>query len=105
MAAHDLIFQLRSKGYSVVADGSFVDISPAENLSPELVEHLRQNKSEILCALHREKELKHLVQLVSIQKGFSQEDYEEALNRALADPVNALICFAALAHETGALTE
>jgi hypothetical protein len=29
----------------------------------------------------------------------SQEDYEEALTHALRDPVNALICFASLAHK------
>jgi len=105
MAAHNLILQLRRDGYSVVADEPYVDISPAENLPPELVEQLRQHKSEILCALHREEKLKHLVQLVSAQNGFSQEDYEEALNRALADAVNALTCFAALAHQSGVLVK
>jgi hypothetical protein len=103
MSAHDLVLQLRRVGYTVVADGSYLDISPADNLPPELVEQLRQHKAEILCALHREEELKHLVRLVSTQNGFSQEDYEEALNKALADPVNALTCFAALAHQTGTL--
>ena len=101
MGAHDLILKLRSTGYSVIADGSYLDISPAENLSPELIQQLRQSKAEILCVLHREEELKHLVRLVSTHNDFSKEDYEEALIGALADPVDALTCFAALAHEAG----
>jgi len=54
---------------------------------------------ETRCFLHREAELKRLVRLVSDYHGFSQEDYEEALTHALRDPVNALTCFASLAHK------
>ena len=99
MGAPDLIFELRRKGYSIVADGGYLDISPADDLSPELVQQLKHSKSEILCALHREEELKRLVLLVSTHHGFSQEDYKEALEVALGDPINALTCFAALAHK------
>jgi len=99
MGAPDLIFELRRKGYSIVADGGYLDISPADDLSPEFVQQLKHSKSEILCALHREEELKRLVLLVSTHQGFSQEDYEEALEIALNDPVNALTCFASLAHK------
>jgi len=41
--------------------------------------------------LHKE-ELRQPVFLVSNYHGFSQEDYEEAMALALADPVDALIC-------------
>lgn len=99
MGAPDLIFELRRKGYSIVADGSYLDISPADDLSVEFVQQLRQSKVEILCALHREEELTRLVRLVSDYHGFSQEDYEEALEVALGEPVDALICFASLAHK------
>jgi hypothetical protein len=105
MDPHHLILKLRRSGYSIVAEGSYLDISPAENLPSELVEQLKQSKSEILCALHLVEELKHLVQVVSTQNGFSQEDYEETLNGALADPVNALTCFATLAHQSGVLVK
>ena len=103
MNAYDLVLELRSKGYSIIADGSYLDISPAENLPPELVQQLRQSKAEVLCVLHREEELKQLVRLVSVHNDFSKEDYEEALSDALADPINALTCFAGLAHEAGLL--
>ena len=99
MGAPELIFELRRKGYSIVADGGYLDISPADDLSPELVQQLKQGKSELLCTLHREEELRRLVRLVSDYHGFSQEDYEEALDHALGDPVNALTCFAALARK------
>lgn len=54
MGAHDLIFELRRKGYSIRADGGYLDISPADNLPPELVQTIRQDKAEILAELQRE---------------------------------------------------
>ncbi len=56
---------------------------------------------ETRCSLHREAELKRLVRLVADFHSFSQEDYEEAMTNDLADPVNALTCFADLAHKAG----
>ena len=55
--------------------------------------------SEHLSTSHQEEELRRLVKLVSDHHGFSQEDYEETLTHALSDPVNALTCFASLAHK------
>ena len=54
MGATDLIFELRRKGYSIRADGGYLDISPADNLPPELVQTIRQTKAEILTELQRE---------------------------------------------------
>ena len=99
MGAPGLIFELRRNGYSIVADGGYLDISPADDLSLELVQQLKQGKSEILCILHREEELRRLVRLVSDHHGFSQEEHEEALTHALHDPVNALTCFTSLARQ------
>lgn len=99
MSATELITQLRTDGYSISVEGSYLDISPAEGLSQNLVEKLKRSKPEILCALHQEEELKKLVLLVSSYHGFNQEDYEEALTHALADPLNALICFTSLARQ------
>jgi len=52
---------------------------------------------ETRCSLHQEEKLRRLVRLVSEHHGFSQENYEEALDHALSDPVNALTCFTTLA--------
>jgi hypothetical protein len=54
MGAPDLIIELRRKGYSIQADGGYLDISPAENLPSELVNQLKQSKTEILAELQRE---------------------------------------------------
>jgi len=99
MGANDLIFTLRESGFSVSTDNSRLQIAPAKNLTNELKQTIRQSKVEILCALHQEEELRRLVRLVSEHHGFSQVDYEEALTHALSDPVDALTCFASLAHK------
>ncbi len=99
MNATELITKLRSNGRSITVDGTFIDISPADGISLELIEQLKKSKPEILCALHQEEELRRLVRLVSNHHGFSQEDYEEALKFALGDQVSALICYTELANK------
>jgi len=54
VGAIDIIFKLRSDGYSISADGGYLDIFPADDLSPELVKQLKLGKPEILSALGRE---------------------------------------------------
>ncbi len=103
MGATDLIFKLRNDGYLIMADGAYLDISPADDLSTELIQQLRQSKTEILCALHQEAELKRLIRLVSDYHNFTEDSYEEALENALSDPVNALTCFTALARQADLL--
>jgi len=103
MGANELIFNLRESSFSINAENSRVQIAPANKLTDELKQTIRQSKVEILCTLHREEELKRLVRLVSDHHGFSQEDYEEALTHALHDPVDALTCFASLAHKASLL--
>lgn len=108
MDALDLIFRIRDRGYSVIADGSYIDISPtsdllSEEIPAELLLQLEQNKPEILCALHRETELIKLVFLVSSHQGCSQIEYREAMACALRDQPNSLIRFSAYAHTLGLL--
>ncbi len=99
MGANELIFNLRESGFSINAGNSRLQVSPAKRLTNELKQTIRQSKVEILCALHQEEELTRLVRLVSDHHGFSQVDYEEALDHALSDPVNALTCFTSLAYK------
>ncbi len=54
MGATDLIFKLRNEGYSIKADGSYLDISPADNLPSKLVRQLKHSKAEILTELQQE---------------------------------------------------
>ena len=65
MGAPDLVFELRSSGYSIVADGSYLDISPADDLSPELVKQLKQRKAEILTELQRESRQKKVLAMLA----------------------------------------
>jgi len=44
-----------------------------------------------------------MVRLIADHHGFTEESYEEALTHALADPVNALTCFTALARQADLL--
>ena len=101
MDATDLIFKLRNDGHSIEADGSYLDISPADNLSTELVQQLKNSKTDILCSLNREKELVRLVHLVSNFYGFSKEEHQEALETALSDQINALTCFTFFGEKGG----
>ena len=103
MEANDLLINLRERGFSINVENSRLQVVPANKLTEELKQTIRQSKVEILCTLHREEELKRLVRLVSDYHGFSKEDYEEALTHALSDPVNALTCFTSLAHNAGSL--
>ena len=95
----NLLFELRKNGFSVRSENSRLRIAPANELTDELKQTIKQGKIEILCALHQENELRRLVRLVSNYHGFSQEDYEEALKFALGDQVSALTCFTSLAHK------
>lgn len=103
MGANDLIFSLRESGFSISADNSKLQIAPARELTEELKQTIKQSKTEILCALHQEKELRRLVRLVSDYHNFTEDSYEEALENTLADPVNALTCFTSLARQADLL--
>lgn len=74
MGAPDLILELRSKGYSIMADGGYLDISPADNLPPDLVQQLKQSKAEILAELQRETRRQKVISLLeespTIQRAF-----------------------------------
>ena len=103
MGANELIFSLRESGFSISAENSRLQIAPAKELTDELKQTIKQSKTEILCALHQEAELRRLVRLVSDYHNFTEKSYEEALENALADPVNALTCFTSLARQADLL--
>ena len=96
MGAPDLIFELRRKGYSVRADGNYLDISPAKNISRELVQQLKQSKPELLAELQRE---------TRQAKVFAKLDADSTLSRAYcvdasADPDQVIVTFAVRSFAT-----
>src|SRR3989338_7288990 len=78
MGAPDLIFELRSNGYSIKADGRYLDISPADDLPDELVQQLKQHKPEILTALQLEQQ-----QEARREKVLAMLDTDPKLKRAI----------------------
>ncbi len=54
MGAPDLLLMLRDSGYSIKADNGYIDISPANELPPELITEITQHKPEILAELAKE---------------------------------------------------
>ena len=54
MGAPDLLLELRKSGFSIVAENSRLQIAPAEKLTDELKQIIRQSKTEILTELQRE---------------------------------------------------
>ena len=78
MGAPDMIFELRSNGYSIKADGRYLDISPADDLPDELVQQLKQHKPEILTALQLEQQ-----QEARREKVLAMLDTDPKLKRAI----------------------
>jgi hypothetical protein len=54
MGANDLIFSLRQSGFSITLHDDRLQIAPAEKLTNELKQSIRQMKSEILILLEAE---------------------------------------------------
>ena len=108
MDALDLIFKIRCKGYSVIANGTYLDIFPTSEqpsgaIPEELIHQLEKNKPEIMCALHRETELVRLVFLVCTHHSYSEEEYQKAMSHALEDQRSSIVRFAGYAHKLGLL--
>lgn len=90
MGAPDLIFELRRKGYSILADGEYLDISPADNLPSELVQQLRQSKTEILAELQRETRRQKVIAMLEAAPGTQRAIYTDTDS----DPHNVILAIA-----------
>lgn len=100
MGAPDLIFELRRNGYSIRADGGYLDISPADNLPPELVKTLRQSKAEILTELQREARRQKAIVMLEAALGTQRAIYTDTDS----DPHNVILTVA-VRYPTGATCE
>ena len=93
MGAPDLIFELRRKGYSIRADGSYLDISPAD-LPPEVVQTIRQSKAEILTELQREARAEWRRQKVIAMLETAPDMQRAIYTDADSDPDNVILTVA-----------
>lgn len=94
MGAPDLIFELREAGYSIKADGRYLDISPADDLPDDIVQRLKQSKAEILEALRIEQQ-----QEARRQKALALLEADTAIKRSVyadtdSDPDNIILAIA-----------
>lgn len=90
MGAPELILDLRRKGYSIMADGGYLDISPADNLSPEMVQQLKQSKAEILAELQRETRRQKVIALLEETPDSQRAFYTDTES----DPDNIILAIA-----------
>lgn len=94
MGAHDLIFKLRSNGYSIISDGSDLEISPAEDLPSDLLWQLKQHKPEIIAALKVEQQQdfrrEKVLAMLAIDSSLKRAVYADADS----DPDNVIITVA-----------
>ena len=98
MGAPDLIFELRRKGYSIRADGSYLDISPAD-LPPEVVQTIRQSKAEILTELQREARAELRRQKVIAMLEAAPDMQRAIYTDADSDPDNVILTVAVRAFQ------
>ena len=54
MNAIEIIKDLREQNFTVKADGDYLDLSPPEKITEELIQRLRKHKPAILAELKRE---------------------------------------------------
>ena len=92
MGAPNLIIELRQKGYSIRADGGYLDISPSD-LPSDLVEQLKQSKPEVLAELQREGVEWRRQKVIDMLK--AEPDIQRAIYvDADSDPCNVILTVA-----------
>jgi virulence-associated protein VagC len=94
----DILIRLRAAGLTVRADGDRLIVRPASNLTDDLRALISANRESINAELENEQLLARLVRRCGEHKKFTVQEHAEALQAALADPVNALTCFRSIAN-------
>lgn len=101
METINLLSELRKNGFSVRAENSRLQITPAKKLTNELKQTIKQNKTEILCALHHEEELKRVINLICDARKIPDDEREYEIERAVSDQITAMTCWVSLARIYG----
>jgi hypothetical protein len=90
MNATELITKLRNNGRSITVDGTFIDISPADDLSPEFVQQLKLSKTEILTELQRETRQQKVLAMLKENPDMHRATYADTHS----DPYNVVLTIA-----------
>ena len=87
MDAIEIIEYLREQNFIVNADGDYLELSPPEKITDELIQRLRQHKPAILAELKREQRRKKVLDML-VDKPDSQRAIIADLN---SDPDNVIL--------------
>ena len=87
MNATKIIEYLRSNNFDVRADGEYIDLSPAEKVTDELIQRLRKHKPEILRELRAESQRKlEKIRAWLISIGEPENDFHIVFDKCRRDP-------------------
>ena len=104
MEAVEIIEYLRSNDFTVKADGDYIELSPPEKVTKDLIKRLRENKPEILAALkaedRRQKALLILAENPDKQRAFITDDAVDNENIILTVAIRDLASFEMLIPKT-----
>ena len=90
MKAIEIIAYLREQNFTVKADGDFIELSPPERITDELIQRLRKHKPSILAELKREERRLKVLAMLS-EKPDSQRTISSDLE---SDPDNVILTIA-----------
>lgn len=90
MEAIEIIEYLREQNFTVKADGDFLELSPPEKITEELIKRLRKHKPAILAELKREERRLRVLAILA-----ENQDSQRAIITDLdSDPDNTVLTIA-----------
>lgn len=101
MGATDLILHLRKNGFSLALYDDRLRIAPADKLTDELKQTIRQSKAEILTELQREARAEWRRQNAVAMLKAAPETKRAVFTDTDSDPHNVILAIA-VRHPTGA---
>ena len=90
MEATEIIEYLREQNFTVKADGEYLELSPPEKITDELIKRLRKHKPAILAELKREERRKKVLAMLA-----ERLDTQRAIITDMdSDPDNVILTIA-----------
>jgi hypothetical protein len=99
MGANDLILQLRNSGFSIGLHDDRLQVAPAEKLTDELKQSIRQSKTEILNELQREAQAEWRRLKVIAMLDASPDTQRAIYTDTTSDPFNVILTVAVRAYQ------
>ena len=86
----ELIKALKADGVTVKADGDFLELSPPEKITEELIQRLKKHKPAIIAELKRERRRQKVLKMLDDRPGIQRA----FLTDTESDPDNVIITMA-----------